>query len=116
MVRRFVKSPSVSPIYRHPRAVIRAEVLEARETPSISGAGEDVHSMPVLSTPQSSQVAHPLLVGLSMHAEVDIHETGGAQLAAAARANPVWAVLARPSQDAEARVQAIIAANLGTGR
>ena len=75
-----------------------------------------VQRLPVRIALDPGQLAaHPLLVGLSMHAEVDIHETGGAQLAAAARANPVWAVLARPSQDAEARVQAIIAANLGAG-
>lgn len=59
--------------------------------------------------------AHPLLVGLSMHVDVEIRDTGGAQLAAAPRANPAWAsaALAKPGEDAEARVQAIIAANLG---
>ncbi len=59
--------------------------------------------------------AHPLLVGLSMHVDVEIRDTGGAQLAAAPRANPAWApaALAKPAEDADARVQAIIAANLG---
>ena len=59
--------------------------------------------------------AHPLLVGLSMHVDVEIRDTGGAQLAAAPRANPAWApaALSQPGEDAEARVQALIAANLG---
>jgi hypothetical protein len=50
-----------------------------------------------------------------MHVDVEIRDTGGTQLAAAPRANPAWApaALARPGEDAEARVQAIVAANLG---
>jgi membrane fusion protein (multidrug efflux system) len=75
-----------------------------------------VQRLPVRIALDPGQLAaHPLLVGLSMHAEVSIRDTSGAQLAATARANPVWApaVLAKPAEDAEARVQAIIAANLG---
>jgi len=78
-----------------------------------------VQRLPVRIVLDPGQLAaHPLLIGLSMHAEVEIRDTGGAQLAAAARANPVWApaAFAKPSEDAEARVQAIIAANLGAGR
>jgi membrane fusion protein (multidrug efflux system) len=77
-----------------------------------------VQRLPVRIALDAGQLAaHPLLVGLSMHAEVEIRDTGGAQLAAAARANPVWApaAFAKPAEDAEARVQAIIAANLGAG-
>jgi hypothetical protein len=50
-----------------------------------------------------------------MHVDVEIRDTGGTQLAAAPRANQAWApaALARPGEDAEARVQAIVAANLG---
>ena len=75
-----------------------------------------VQRLPVRIALEPGQLAaHPLLVGLSMHVDVEIRDTGGAQLAAAPRANPAWApaALARPTEDAEARVQALIAANLG---
>jgi membrane fusion protein (multidrug efflux system) len=75
-----------------------------------------VQRLPVrIALDPAELAAHPLLIGLSMHADVEIRETGGTQLAAAPRANPVWApaAFAKPSDDAEARVQAIIAANLG---
>jgi membrane fusion protein (multidrug efflux system) len=75
-----------------------------------------VQRLPVRIELEPGQLAaHPLLVGLSMHVDVEIRDTGGAQLAAAPRANPAWApaALARPTEDAEARVQALIAANLG---
>ena len=75
-----------------------------------------VQRLPVrISLDPVELAAHPLLVGLSMHADVEIRATGGTQLAAAPRAEAAWApaVFAKPSEDAEARVQAIIAANLG---
>ena len=78
-----------------------------------------VQRLPVrIALDPAELAAHPLLIGLSMHAEVEIRETGGTQLAAAPRANAVWApaAFAKPSEDAEARVQAIIAANLGRSR
>ena len=78
-----------------------------------------VQRLPVRIALDPAQLAaHPLLIGLSMHADVEIRDTSGAQLAAAPRANTVWApaVLATPADDAEARVEAIIAANLGVGR
>ena len=58
---------------------------------------------------------HPLRIGLSMRAEVDIRDTGGAQLAAAPRAGAAYSIAApqAASPDADARVRAIIAANLG---
>jgi membrane fusion protein (multidrug efflux system) len=58
---------------------------------------------------------YPLRIGLSMRAEVDIRDTGGPQLAAAPRANAAYSIAAPEagSADAEARVRAIIAANLG---
>ena len=59
--------------------------------------------------------AHPLMIGLSMHVDVEIRDTGGVQLAAAPRAEPAWAAaaVAKPAEDAEARVNAIITANVG---
>ena len=78
-----------------------------------------VQRLPVRIELDPSQLAaHPLLVGLSMHAEVEIRDKSGTQLAAAPRANPMWApaAFAKPAEDAEARVQAIIAANLGAAR
>ena len=78
-----------------------------------------VQRLPVRIALDPAQLAaHPLLVGLSMHADVEIRDTSGMQLAAAPRANAVWApaVFAKPAEDAEARVQAIIKANLGAGR
>lgn len=60
MVRRFNRFPSIT-TYTHPRAVIRAEELEARETPSIAGAGEDLYSQPQLTTTRSGQIARPLI-------------------------------------------------------
>ena len=75
-----------------------------------------VQRLPVRIALEPGQLAaHPLLVGLSMHVDVEIRDTGGAQLAAAPRANPAWApaALSQPGEDAEARVQALITANLG---
>jgi membrane fusion protein (multidrug efflux system) len=59
--------------------------------------------------------AHPLRVGLSMTASVDIHDRSGKALADAPRARtvaqtPAWG---SPEGDAEAMVNGIVAANLG---
>ena len=78
-----------------------------------------VQRLPVrISLDPGQLAAHPLLIGLSMHADVEIRDTGGPQLAAAPRASQAWApaAVAKETEDAEARVQAIIAANLGAGR
>jgi membrane fusion protein (multidrug efflux system) len=58
---------------------------------------------------------NPLRIGLSMRAEVDVRDTAGAQLAAAPRSGAAYLVAppAAQSGEADARVQAIIAANLG---
>jgi membrane fusion protein (multidrug efflux system) len=60
--------------------------------------------------------AHPLRIGLSMAVTVDVHDEGGAPLAAArpavAQTTTVFDALAR---EAEAEVQRIVKANLGTG-
>jgi membrane fusion protein, multidrug efflux system len=59
--------------------------------------------------------AHPLRVGLSMQADVDVEGRNGAQLASAARSEPVAATAVFDDQGkaAQARVKSIIAANLG---
>jgi membrane fusion protein (multidrug efflux system) len=59
---------------------------------------------------------HPLRIGLSMRAEVDVRDTGGAQLAAAPRSSAAYSIGAPEanSGEANARVRAIVAANLGT--
>ena len=60
--------------------------------------------------------AHPLRVGLSMEATVDLHDSGGAPVLSAQvpqRASSQTAVFDVPSAEADRRVQAIIAANLG---
>ena len=56
---------------------------------------------------------HPLRIGLSMKAEVEIRDTGGAQLATAPRSGTAYATqaFAAPATEAEARVRAIIAAH-----
>jgi membrane fusion protein, multidrug efflux system len=62
--------------------------------------------------------AHPLRVGLSMEATVDLHETSGAPVLSAqpaARASSQTAVFDIPSAEADRRVHDIIAANLGRG-
>ena len=58
---------------------------------------------------------HPLRIGLSMRAEVDVRDTGGAQLAAAPRSSAAYSIAAPEanSGEADARVRAIVAANLG---
>jgi len=54
---------------------------------------------------------HPLRIGLSMRAEVEIRDLDGAQLAAAPRSGTAYATqaFAAPATEAEARVRAIIA-------
>ncbi|MBV8402891.1 MAG: efflux RND transporter periplasmic adaptor subunit [Gammaproteobacteria bacterium] len=57
--------------------------------------------------------AHPLQIGLSMKAEVDVKGGDGARLPQAASNQPAWttSVSAESEHQAEARVQEIIAAN-----
>jgi membrane fusion protein (multidrug efflux system) len=60
--------------------------------------------------------AHPLRVGLSMEATVDLHQTSGAPVLSAQpapRASSQTAVFNTPSAEADRRVHDIIAANLG---
>ncbi len=56
---------------------------------------------------------HPLRIGLSMSAEVEIRDASGAQLASAPRIGPAYATqaFAAPATEAEARVRAVIAAH-----
>ncbi len=75
-----------------------------------------VQRLPVRIALDAKQLEeYPLRIGLSMHAEVDVHDTGGPQLAAAPRAGAAYSAAApdAPSGEADARVLAIIAANLG---
>jgi membrane fusion protein (multidrug efflux system) len=64
--------------------------------------------------PQELQ-AHPLRIGLSMIAEVDIKDQSGQQLASAKPVAPVYqtAVYTKLDREAEERVRKIIAANRG---
>jgi len=57
---------------------------------------------------------HPLRVGLSMEAAVDIHDQDGKPLTEAAEPATETAVYAGNLKDAEARIQAIIRANLAS--
>lgn len=87
-----------------------------------------VQRLPVRIALDPAQLAaHPLMVGLSMRAEVELRDTSGTQLAAAPRSLPpsTLGTSAGPStgastpvpvpelRGAEARVQAVITANLG---
>ncbi len=56
---------------------------------------------------------HPLRIGLSMKAEVEIRDASGAQLASVPRTGSAYATqaFAAPATEAEARVRAIIAAH-----
>jgi membrane fusion protein (multidrug efflux system) len=78
-----------------------------------------VQRVPVrIQLDKAELAAHPLRVGLSMDAKVDISQTDGPVLASDA-ATPTarqTAVLASDSAAADALVQRIIAANLGQGR
>ena len=57
---------------------------------------------------------HPLRIGLSMRAEVDVRDTTGVQLAVAPRSSEAFASAAPEARsgEADARVRAIVAANL----
>jgi membrane fusion protein (multidrug efflux system) len=58
--------------------------------------------------------AHPLRVGLSMRAEVDLHDTSGSLVASQVRAQPQRTVMSEDHDDAvDARIAQIIAANVG---
>lgn len=75
-----------------------------------------VQRLPVRVTLDARQVAeHPLRVGLSMQARVDVSDTSGKTLADAPRAPAAaQAVTVEPTHaDADAEVRKIIAANLG---
>ena len=75
-----------------------------------------VQRVPVRITLDSEQLkAHPLRVGLSMEAKVDIADQSGLALASAARAGDAahTQVFAQADEGADARVRSIIAANLG---
>ncbi len=74
-----------------------------------------VQRLPVrIALDATELAAHPLMVGLSMRVEVDLHDTSGTQLAAAPRLAPAPMPAATDAQTsaAEARVAAVIAANL----
>ncbi len=74
-----------------------------------------VQRLPVRVTLDAKQVAeHPLRVGLSMEARVDVSDTSGKTLADAPRTTAVAQNTAAPGHvDADAEVRKIIAANLG---
>ena len=75
-----------------------------------------VQRLPVRIALEANQLEeHPLRVGLSMRVEVEVRDTGGRQLAAAPRTGAAYSVAApdAPYGEANARVRAIIAANLG---
>lgn len=61
---------------------------------------------------------HPLRIGLSMHADVDLHDADGPVLPAAAPAKPLLStgVYARQLQEAQARIDAVIRDNLPGAR
>ena len=75
-----------------------------------------VQRLPVRIALDAKQIEeHPLRIGLSMRAEVEVRDTSGRQLAAAPRLGTAYSVATPevPSDEANARVRAIIAANLG---
>jgi membrane fusion protein (multidrug efflux system) len=75
-----------------------------------------VQRLPVRILLEQKQLEeHPLRIGLSMRAEVDVRDTSGAQLAAAPRSSAAYSIAApaAKSGEADARVRAIVAANLG---
>jgi membrane fusion protein (multidrug efflux system) len=78
-----------------------------------------VQRLPVRIVLDAKQLEeHPLRIGLSMRAEVEVRDTSGQHLAAALRVGTAYSVAApdAPSDEADARVRAIIAANLGAAR
>ena len=75
-----------------------------------------VQRVPVRVTLEPEQLkAHPLRVGLSMEAKVDIADQSGAQLASVARTSDAahTQVFAQADQGADERVRSIIAQNMG---
>ncbi|MBH1964584.1 MAG: efflux RND transporter periplasmic adaptor subunit [Comamonadaceae bacterium] len=75
-----------------------------------------VQRVPVRIALNPEQVkAHPLRVGLSMEAEVDVADKTGLSLAEATGSNPLaqTQVYAQADEGAEAQVQSIIAKNMG---
>jgi membrane fusion protein (multidrug efflux system) len=58
---------------------------------------------------------HPLRIGLSMQADVDIHDESGSELANAPTTEYQTDVFARYGDDADAEIARIIAANAGHG-
>lgn len=75
-----------------------------------------VQRVPVrISLDPKQLAAHPLRIGMSMHAEVDLHEQQGARIGDAGNANTptVYSTPANPiDAKAKARIDTIIAANL----
>jgi membrane fusion protein (multidrug efflux system) len=75
-----------------------------------------VQRLPVRILLEQQQLEeHPLRIGLSMRAEVEVRDTSGPQLAAAPRSSAAYsiAVPEAKASEADARVRAIVAANLG---
>ncbi len=76
-----------------------------------------VQRVPVRIALDAKQLAeHPLRVGLSMTAEVDISNTSGSTLADAPRPAPATSPAVATDDAASALVQRVIAANLGTAK
>ena len=76
-----------------------------------------VQRLPVrISLDPAELKEHPLRVGLSVRADINTHDTSGAQLALAKRAAPAYetAVYDNLAHEADTRVAAIIAANGAT--
>jgi membrane fusion protein (multidrug efflux system) len=77
-----------------------------------------VQRVPVrIEIDRAQLAAHPLRLGLSMHADVSLHEQGGAVLAAAAPAQALLSTdaYARQLADADALIEKVVADNLGRG-
>jgi len=73
-----------------------------------------VQRLPVRITLDPAEIAaHPLRVGLSMNVTVDIHDTGGTAVSAAMFASETTPIFDGAQQQAEARINQIIAANQG---
>jgi len=78
-----------------------------------------VQRLPVRIALEPGRLAEfPLRVGLSMQVEVEVRDASGPRLALAARSAPAYSTgaFAEPVAEAEARVRAIIADNLGRVR
>jgi membrane fusion protein (multidrug efflux system) len=77
-----------------------------------------VQRVPVRITLDPKELAaHPLRVGLSMEVSVDVHDDSGSPVAAVAKAatTQTTQVFDALAQEAEAEVQRIVKANLGSG-